>query len=180
MGLDMYLQKKTYVKNWDFMKDDERHVITVQKGGQPTKIKTNRISYITEEVAQWRKANQIHGWFVENTEELVPNIRYYVTRTDLEVLLITCKTVLEHINKSEVVTVKEEAGFKGGETFYVDKQVYDDDTIENILPPMDGFFFGSQNVDDWYKQNIIYTIEMLEQELQEEDNGAEYEYYASW
>ena len=29
MGLDMYLHKRTYVKNWDHMGPEDRHTITV-------------------------------------------------------------------------------------------------------------------------------------------------------
>lgn len=47
MGLDMYLHKKTYVKNWDHIKPENRHVITVTKGGKPVNgIKVERIARI--------------------------------------------------------------------------------------------------------------------------------------
>src|SRR6187549_2040929 len=69
MGLDMYLNKKTYVKNWSHMAEKERHKITVRKGGRIRKdIKPERISEITEQVAYWRKANAIHRWFVEKVQ----------------------------------------------------------------------------------------------------------------
>ena len=29
MGLDMYLEKRTYVKNWDHQTPEERHTVTV-------------------------------------------------------------------------------------------------------------------------------------------------------
>ena len=59
----MYLSKKTYVKNWDFMKPEQRHMVTVVKNGEEVPyIKPNRVSYIVESVMQWRKANQIHNW----------------------------------------------------------------------------------------------------------------------
>jgi len=77
MGLDMYLSKKTYVKNWDFQKKSERHTVTIKKGGKVrTDIKPERVSYITESVGYWRKANHIHQWFVDKdtslAEELLP------------------------------------------------------------------------------------------------------------
>ena len=34
MGLDMYLSKRTYVKNWNFQKDDEKHKVTVKLNGK--------------------------------------------------------------------------------------------------------------------------------------------------
>ncbi len=60
MGLDMSLTKRTYVKNWDWMKPEDTHLVTVLKGGKPTGIKPERVGEIIEDVAYWRKANAIH------------------------------------------------------------------------------------------------------------------------
>ena len=30
MGLDMYLTKRTYVQNWDYMKKSEKNYVTVK------------------------------------------------------------------------------------------------------------------------------------------------------
>ena len=49
MGLDMYLSKKTYVKNWDYMKEGDRHTITVV-GPHTHSINPSRISHIIEDV----------------------------------------------------------------------------------------------------------------------------------
>ena len=69
MGLDMYLHKKTYVKNWEYMSPEELHEVTVKKNGQELpNIKKERISSIEESVAYWRKANHIHQWFVDNVQ----------------------------------------------------------------------------------------------------------------
>ena len=88
MGLDMYLSKKTYVKQWDFQNEEEKTKVSVTKNGEPIKeIKSERVSYIQEELMYWRKANQIHGWFVINTNEIIEDVKYSVTKTDLEVLL---------------------------------------------------------------------------------------------
>jgi hypothetical protein len=65
MGLDMWLEKKTYVQNWDWMEAEDRYQVTVLRGGKPTVIRPERVS---EEVACWRKANAIHRWFVENVQ----------------------------------------------------------------------------------------------------------------
>lgn len=65
MGLEMYLYKHTYVKNFGHLPPEYQHEITVKKGGVVlTDIKSERISYIIEEVASWRKFNAIHGCFV--------------------------------------------------------------------------------------------------------------------
>jgi hypothetical protein len=64
----------------------------------------------------------------------------------------------------------------------VDVEVYDNvDEVMEILPPTQGFFFGSDTIDDWYKQDIENTINVLTEELEGEDDGyADYSYYASW
>jgi len=67
MGLDMYLTKKSYVKKWDFQK--KNHEVDVKYDGEDRlDIKPERISEVVEEVMYWRKANHIHGWFVENIQ----------------------------------------------------------------------------------------------------------------
>jgi hypothetical protein len=184
MGLDMYLSKKTYVKQWSHNKPENQYEVSVKKGTKKyDKIKPERVSYITEEIMYWRKANQIHGWFCNNCEERIPDVRYDVTREDLENLLETCEKVLGILNKSEKKTLQVVGGWKGGEQYMVDHEVYDTtDEIMELLPPTEGFFFGSDNIDDWYKQNIEETITTLKEELSAstEGYGSDYEYYASW
>ena len=183
MGLDMYLSKKTYVKQWSHNKPEEQFEVSVKKGGVTfPDIKTDRISYVTEEVAYWRKANQIHGWFVNNCEEVVADVKYYVTRENLEELLETCKKVVEMLNSSTKTTKKVVSGWSGGEEMYTDIEVYDTEDILEILPPTQGFFFGSDSIDEWYKKDIEDTIKILEDELSvpKIGYGADYEYYASW
>jgi hypothetical protein len=57
MGLDMYINKKTYIDN-KYKKEDKR--LTVNDPEGKTDIQTERISEISEYVAYWRKCNQIH------------------------------------------------------------------------------------------------------------------------
>ena len=94
MGLDMYLEKRTYVKQWDHQSAEEKHEVAVTKGGQPTNIDPKKIKYIIEEAGYWRKANQIHHWFVENVQNGVDNCgEYYVGSEKLTELLELCKKV---------------------------------------------------------------------------------------
>ena len=181
MGLDMYLSKKTYVKQWSHRQPEDQFNVSVTRGGKTySNIRPERVSYVVEELMYWRKANQIHGWFVNNTSEITADVRYYVTKTDLEVLYETCKTVLEILDKASKKTKQVVGGWKDGEQYMVDVEVYDNDVLEDILPPTQGFFFGSDTIDDYYKQDIIDTMNFLEQELSECQEDDEYEYYASW
>lgn len=52
---------------------------------------------IIEEVGYWRKANQIHNWFVENVQDGIDDCSYHneVTKEILEELLDICQRVLD-------------------------------------------------------------------------------------
>ena len=98
MGLDMYLSKRHYVKNWDHMSPEELHQITVKKNNKNLPyINTKKISYVTEDVAYWRKANAIHDWFVKNCQEGQDDCReYWVTREQLQELYDACVLVRDN------------------------------------------------------------------------------------
>jgi len=183
MGLDMYLSKKTYVKRWGYEKPEEAFNVTIQKNGVTyPHIKSERISYITEEIMYWRKANQIHGWICSNGQVITEDVRYILEGEQIVELLETCKKVLELINTSTKSTTQVVGGWRNGEEYKVDVDVYDNtDEIMELLPPTQGFFFGSSIIDDWYKEQIEETIKVLEEEINSNtDNYPEYEYYASW
>lgn len=128
MGLDMYLSKKTYVKNWDYMKQGERHTITVV-GPHTHSINPSRVSYIIEEVMYWRKANAIHAWFVKHVQNGVDDCQEsYVTSAQLIALRDLCRVVL-----AKTVPAEE------------------------ALPPQSGFFFGSTDIDEYYWEDIAKT-----------------------
>lgn len=185
MGLDMYLSKKTYVKKWEHQSDENSFDVSIKKGGVTyPNIKPERVSYVTEEVMYWRKANQIHGWFVNNCEEHTPDVKYSLDRNQLVDLVSDCKKVLEILNTSPKTTKQVVGGWKNGEDYMIDVEVYDNvDEVLKILPPTQGFFFGSSDIDGWYKEQIEETITTLEEELsatEADGYGSEYEYYASW
>ena len=150
MGLDMYLSKKTYVRQWDHQSPEEKYEVKVTKGGKPVDgIKPNRVKYIEEEVGYWRKANQIHRWFVTNVQDGIDNCGdYYVSRETLEELLDVCKKV--------------EA---------------DHSLAESLLPSTSGFFFGGTDYDEWYYNDIANTIKIIEEAL---IDGDEFYYSSSW
>ncbi len=182
MGLDMYLSKKTYVKNWDFQKDGEKHKVTVKKGNKVrTDIKPERVSYITESVAYWRKTNHIHQWFVENCQDGEDNCQEsYVSREKLQGLVDICKQVKESLEKSGKKTVKVKVGWQGKKDLFEDVEVYSDTELaEELLPTQPGFFFGGTEYDQWYVQGLDETINQIEPLLQEEGDG-EFYYQASW
>ena len=139
MGLDMYLNKRTYVQYWEHNGDDN-YEVKVTKGGEPTKINPKKVKYIIEEAGYWRKQNQIHRWFVENVQEGIDNCgEYYVSKEDLQTLLELCQKVKA-----------------------------DHSLAESLLPSASGFFFGGTEYDEWYFDGIDNTIEILKEALEDE------------
>lgn len=180
MGLDQYLSKKTYVKNWNHQSKGEKHTVTVKKGGKKrTDIDPEKISYIVEEVTYWRKANQIHNWFVQNVQDGEDNCReHYVEKEKLKELVDTCKKVRDSLLKSEIKLVQCKVGWANGEEVYDNVEVYTDTEVaEELLPPSPGFFFGSYEYDKWYLQDIEHTINSIEPLL---DSDGEFYYDSSW
>jgi hypothetical protein len=150
MGLDMYLNKRTYVQHWEHNPPEEQYSVEVTKGGKPTKINSKKVKYIIEEAGYWRKQNQIHRWFVENVQNGVDNCgEYYVDTDDLKTLLELCEKVKA-----------------------------DNSLADSLLPSASGFFFGGTEYDEWYFNGIDNTIEILKESL--EDERGEYYYSSSW
>ncbi len=150
MGLDMYLNKKTYVQYWEHNRPEEQYSVEVTKGGKPTNINPKKVKYIIEEAGYWRKQNQIHRWFVENVQHAEDNCgEYYVDSEKLAKLLELCQKVKA-----------------------------DNSLAEELLPSASGFFFGGTEYDEWYFNGIDNTIEILKEAL--EDERGEYYYTSSW
>jgi hypothetical protein len=160
MGLDMYLYKKTYVQNWEHNPPEQQHQIEVKKNGVVRNdIKPNRICYITEQVAYWRKFNALHGWFINECAAGVDECQNINVEEDkMKELLETLKEVSSNFDKAE-----------------------------ELLPPVQGFFFGGDEIDEYYKEDVNSTIKIIEELLEEHEQSKEhglysgdFEYRASW
>jgi hypothetical protein len=195
MGLDMHLSKKTYVQNWDHFPKEKINHITVKKNGKkhPT-IDVKKITYIVEEIAYWRKANCIHDWFIKNCNEGEDKcIDIPVSREQLQELLDTCILVRDN---SKLVDGKIKNGARFEKTPDGDfkeipiiedgKKIVDASVAKDLLPTAAGFFFGSTDYDEYYMDDILHTIEVLEAELKIDYHAVgvyepdEYIYRPSW
>lgn len=128
MGLDMWLYKKVNAK----------------------KSNEDICENAWEEVAYWRKANQIREWF--DNKIGIENCQFHtVTEEILAELVETCKKVLD--NPSDA---------------------------KNILPTSSGFFFGGTDYDEWYFGDLKETIEMVEKVITETDWEHETVAYYEW
>lgn len=164
--IDFYKQKK-YTRHFNWDKDD-----------------TCAYETIFTEVAYWRKANEIHNYFVEYAQHGVDDCGTYdVSKKQLEDLLYKCKEV-------ERIAVLEKSKVVNGYTFQNGKEIpmYEDgevianaDEVAAILPTQGGFFFGSTDYDKYYMKDINYTIDVLERVLAETDFDTEAIcYHSSW
>jgi hypothetical protein len=151
MGLDMYLEKRTYVKQWKHNPEAEQYKVEVKKGGVTYPgIKPERVTYVIEEIGYWRKANAIHKWFVDNCQDGVDDCRdAWVGEESLNELLDLCEKVKA-----------------------------DNSLAEELLPSAQGFFFGNTEYDEWYFNSIDNTIEILKEAL--EEKSGDYYYSSSW
>ena len=130
MGLDMYLTARQYI--WtgeDELQTQIKEVVKPFMAEWEPKEVSFRVGY-------WRKANQIHDWFVKNVQDNEDDCKeYYVERGKLtELYQVVCE-VLESRN-TEVAAEK--------------------------LSPAAGFFFGSTEIDEWYWQDLEDTKRMLQ------------------
>jgi hypothetical protein len=181
MGLDMYLKKKTYVKNWSHMEPEQLHKVTVKKGGKVVKeIQPDRISSIEEQVAYWRKDNHIHAWFVNNVQDGEDDCgEYYVDREKLKELVDTCGKVRATLKNSPTKKVQVKVGWQGGKELYEDIDVYTDTELaEELLPTQAGFFFGGTEYDEWYLKGLEDTIKQITPLLEEKEG--DFYYQSSW
>ncbi len=137
---------------------------------------------IISSLADWRKANQIHNWFVKNVQSGIDNCgTYEVSKDKLEELLLLCKTVVDN---SKLI----EGQVKNGQTYvdgewvdnYEDGQVIENNVIaRKLLPTASGFFFGSTEYDQWYLEDIKHTVAVLEDCLKNTDFEHEVVMYSS-
>lgn len=113
-----------------------------------------KVKQLTAEVGYWRKANCIHKWFVDNVQEGTDDCG------DYEVSNEKLKELLELVD--QVLANKKKA--------------------HKLLPNTTGFFFGSQDYDEYYFQDLEYTKKMIENILTSEldKKGWYLEYHSSW
>ena len=155
MGLDMYFSAKKYMSKY-FDKADVERIEKINDIFGVTGIEDD--DYGAQEVifrvAYWRKANAIHKWFVDNVQNGTDDCG------DYEVPNEKLKELLELVD--QVLANKKKA--------------------HKLLPNTTGFFFGSQDYDEYYFQDLEYTKKLIEGILSNEELSKHWylEYTSSW
>ena len=181
MGLDMYLKRKKYVganHKWNNITGK----IEIYRNEKLMPIDFEKVNYIEEEVAYWRKANQIHKWFTDQIGDFDNCDEKYISIDQLEELLNTCKEIKEKV-------VMKKGKISTGQTLTEDgwvdiledgEYISNPEICEELLPTTEGFFFGSTAYDEYYMKDIEYTIETLEQIIKEENEYNEKGFYSDY
>ena len=158
----MYLQAERYVSGYEFRPAEEQELYhRLVKSFDLEAIVPDHTPSATVSftVAYWRKANSVHKWFVDNVQDGKDDCeRYAVSRVKLAELRDLCAGLLRVKVKSPGVAVAA--------------------VLEN-LPPSEGFFFGSTEVDEWFWQDMQVTVAQLDRAL---ELGGSFDFYyeSSW
>lgn len=145
MGLDMYLTASRYVSGYSFERSPEvkkAHSALVKAAGLKKGDVPEGHAEVSFTVAYWRKANQIHSWFVKRVQKGQDDCqKHSVSIETLEILRASCQGVLDS-HKSEQARV-----------------------AKSLLPTQGGFFFGSTNYDENYIEDLKETINQLDRNI---------------
>ena len=163
MGLDMYLYERHYCpSSWAKNKRDTKKTNFTTKvydwNGNSKKVKFKDVEYIICRKGYWRKANQIHKFFIDKCADGVDDCRdVYVEDRFLKDLRDICTELLKLKGKKFVQKAQE------------------------LLPTTDGFFFGGTEYNKWYRRDLRQTIKIINGlNLDSYDYNVDYIYRASW
>lgn len=153
MGLDMYLYASKYESKSLYRGGNEKGFYPENlKDFQDDMIERNIISKETKYmVGYWRKFNALHNYIVKTFNDEVDDCKpIYLSPSDIDNILNTLRKARDNKDK-----------------------------VNEILPTSSGFFFGSQDYDEWYWRDVEYSIRLFEELIKVKD---EYEIYyeASW
>lgn len=150
MGLDMYFYGRKFLWNGD---DQKKRAAIAELFPE---IRGAEIDEVKAEFKYWRKANQIHHFFVTYAQDGVDECQ----ETEIDTALLyqlrdTCAAVLASPDQASV-----------------------------LLPSTGGFFFGNTEYDEWYFDQVKDTHKWLNNFLLKDTfdslNGWYFYYRSSW
>jgi hypothetical protein len=165
MGLDMYLRYRKNYSGYELPTSDTTAYKNLIAAAGISEIASKTSPYVSVEVTvmYWRKVNSVHAWFVNELADGVDECQeIHVSRENLQTLRDLC---FEALSIPAGVSLADHAA--------------------SVLPPAEGFFFGSTNVDEYYVQDLQETMDGLDRVLANvpaEGEGWDWSliYQASW
>ena len=153
----MYLYRKEYVSTFAWTQDEK-----AVKEANLHSVIANHFNvdpnmggiYVDYCVAYWRKANAIHGWFVNTLAGGVDE----------------CQPI--YVSLDKLIELRELAN----------SVVLTPAMAGDILPTQSGFFFGSSDIDEWYISDMKNTVDMLDKIISSvsPEDYPTFFYQASW
>lgn len=108
---------------------------------------------VETEAGYWRKANQIHNWFVRECQDNIDGCQNTVLN---QAMLAKLYNLITDIGKDKTLAMQ-------------------------LLPSQSGFFFGSTEYDNWYFDDLKYTKQLLKKLLRKDSSANwQFSYQASW
>lgn len=109
---------------------------------------------VENEVMYWRKFNAIHSWFVKNVQDGIDDCGKY------SVPIETLRELLDIVIQC----------------------IEDNSKIQELLPPKEGFFFGSSEIDQSFIEELERTRNNLERLIEQFDDGCYlgFSYVGNW
>ena len=160
MGLDMYLTISEYVtrtKRDNLMGDAPASNPLFEElvNRRPSWVDKSGFHGISIDypAGYWRKANGIHGWFVNNVQDGRDECqKSYVSPEQLRELRDACELVLWTHNKADGASLPDD--------------VFDDRSVQTVaeevgLATKSGFFFGGTEYDEYYLEDLRYTAKLI-------------------
>lgn len=151
MGLDMY----AYLRKYDssFRNKNIRYPKELQELRKEIKKRNFASTCANYQVGYWRKFNALHSFFVKHCAG---------GKDDCKPIYVDFETFKDLLDKLKKIKKNHKLA-------------------SDLLPTQDGFFFGGQEYDEWYFENIDYTIDLFENLLPLLESGRyDLIYEASW
>ena len=196
MGLDMYLYAEKYVSEYNYSygntpsemsKSRNPDHIAINNASGLMNLPTDGSITVQKVVGYWRKANAIHGWFVNTLANGIDECQeIHVSRDDLRKLRDECLQVLATKPDTVIESESRTVILNGDVPNLITENIkQEQDKIANVmllgdpLEPVAGFFFGSTEKDEWYYESLEYTVGLVENLLNADDDIS-FTYRASW
>lgn len=185
MGLDMYLSASRYIGGWNHTPPVEKDLFTKLTLLLNTTPTTDSPSFtVSATVGYWRKANAIHKWFVAHVQDGTDDCKEYdVSRDQLTTLRDLCLQVL-NTAQLEDAPIANGTQYSGGTTTQLTRpgqRITNPDAIAALLPTTPGFFFGKEDYDSDYLDDIRHTHDLLTSLLDNPNlQGWYFTYRSSW
>ena len=168
MGLDMYFSRRTYVSSFKSTRDADgnwgvRDVNNMElkfDDADLSHINLQNVRYIEELFGEFRKFNALHAYVVDN---------FGGGKDECQIIYLDIDNLIQI---HEMLSLVKESLSIG------DKVI-----ASQTLPPSEGFFFGSTEIDEWYEQDVNKAVEVFGKVIEEHSivgHNASYSYQASW